>query len=139
MNKITIIGSGSVGSTIAYTLTVANIATEIIMIDINGDKKYYLTYKTFKGEDPVVALSIETLWDGSTYSLIKRDKSQPVLFRDFPLIGSEEFYFPYMLNGFDFEPTETRSGVLLNSNQPKPQKNRSIIENAVEAVINFND
>ena len=108
-------------------------------IDINGDKKYYLTYKTFKGEDPVIALSIETLWDGSTYSLIKRDKSQPVLFRDFPLIGSEEFYFPYMLNGFDFEPTETRSGVLLNSNQPKPQKNRSIIENAVEAVINFND
>ena len=108
-------------------------------IDINGDKKYYLTYKTFKGEDPVVALSIETLWDGSTYSLIKRDKSQPVLFRDFPLIGSEEFHFPYMLNGFDFEPTETRSGVLLNSNQPKPQKNRSIIENAVKAVINFND
>ena len=108
-------------------------------IDINGDKKYYLTYKTFKGEDPVIALSIETLWDGSTYSLIKRDKSQPVLFRDFPLIGSVEFYFPYMLNGFDFEPTETRSGVLLNSNQPKPQKNRSIIENAVEAVINFND
>ena len=108
-------------------------------IDINGDKKYYLTYKTFKGEDPVVALSIETLWDGSTYSLIKRDKSQPVLFRDFPLIGSEEFYFPYMLNGFDFEPSETRSGVLLNSNQPKPKKNRSIIENAVKAVINFND
>ena len=38
MNKVTIIGTGSVGSTIAYTLTVANIATEIIMIDINGDK-----------------------------------------------------------------------------------------------------
>ena len=38
MTKVTIIGTGSVGSTIAYTLTVANIATEIIMIDINGDK-----------------------------------------------------------------------------------------------------
>lgn len=108
-------------------------------IDINGEKKYYLTYKTFEDDEPVVALSIETLWDGSTYSLLKRDKEQPVLFRDFPLIGSEEFYFPYMLNGFDFEPTETRSGVLLNSNQPKPQKNRSIIEKAVDAVICFND
>lgn len=38
MNKITVIGSGSVGSTIAYTLTVMGIATEIVMIDINGDK-----------------------------------------------------------------------------------------------------
>lgn len=38
MNKITVIGSGSVGSTIAYTLTVAGIASEIVMIDINGEK-----------------------------------------------------------------------------------------------------
>ncbi len=38
MNKITIIGTGSVGSTIAYTLTATNIASEIVMIDVN-DKK----------------------------------------------------------------------------------------------------
>ncbi|MBE7034658.1 MAG: L-lactate dehydrogenase [Ruminococcaceae bacterium] len=38
MNKITIIGSGSVGSTIAYTLTVQGIASEIILIDINQEK-----------------------------------------------------------------------------------------------------
>ncbi len=38
MNKITIIGSGSVGSTIAYTLTATGIATEIVMIDVNGEK-----------------------------------------------------------------------------------------------------
>ncbi len=38
MNKITIIGSGSVGSTIAYTLTVYGIATEIVLVDINYKK-----------------------------------------------------------------------------------------------------
>ncbi len=38
MNKITIIGTGSVGSTIAYTLTVTGLASEIVMIDINRDK-----------------------------------------------------------------------------------------------------
>ena len=38
MNKITIIGTGSVGSTIAYTLTVSGIASEIVMIDINNEK-----------------------------------------------------------------------------------------------------
>ena len=38
MNKITIIGSGSVGSTIAYTLTVSGLSSEIVMIDINNEK-----------------------------------------------------------------------------------------------------
>lgn len=38
MNKITIIGTGSVGSTIAYTLTIMGLASEIVMIDINGEK-----------------------------------------------------------------------------------------------------
>ena len=38
MNKITVIGSGSVGATIAYTLTISGIASEIVMIDINNEK-----------------------------------------------------------------------------------------------------
>ncbi|MBR3919462.1 MAG: L-lactate dehydrogenase [Clostridia bacterium] len=37
-NKVTIIGAGSVGSTIAYTMTVKGIASEIVLIDINHDK-----------------------------------------------------------------------------------------------------
>ena len=37
-NKVTIIGSGSVGATIAYTLTVKGMASEIVMIDINVEK-----------------------------------------------------------------------------------------------------
>lgn len=38
MNKISIIGTGSVGSTIAYTLAVQGLASEIVLIDINTDK-----------------------------------------------------------------------------------------------------
>lgn len=37
-SKITIIGAGSVGSTIAYTLSNEDIASEIVMIDINKKK-----------------------------------------------------------------------------------------------------
>ena len=33
MNKISIVGTGSVGSTIAYTLTVMGIASDIVMIE----------------------------------------------------------------------------------------------------------
>ncbi len=38
MTKITIIGAGSVGSTIAYTLAVGGGVSEIVIIDINGEK-----------------------------------------------------------------------------------------------------
>lgn len=38
MSKITIIGTGSVGSTIAYTLAVTGIASEIVVIDLNTEK-----------------------------------------------------------------------------------------------------
>ncbi len=38
MNKISIIGTGSVGSTIAYTLTVMGLASEIVMIDIDNQR-----------------------------------------------------------------------------------------------------
>ena len=37
-SKITIIGAGSVGSTIAYTLSNQDIASEIVLIDINKEK-----------------------------------------------------------------------------------------------------
>ena len=37
MNKITIIGAGSVGSTIAYTLSIMGLAKDIVMIDIKND------------------------------------------------------------------------------------------------------
>ncbi len=36
--KVTIIGTGNVGSTIAYTLAVNGIASEIVIIDINQKK-----------------------------------------------------------------------------------------------------
>lgn len=36
--KVTVIGAGAVGATIAYTLTVKGTATEIVMIDINKQK-----------------------------------------------------------------------------------------------------
>lgn len=38
MNKITVIGSGNVGATISYTLTVMGLASEIVMIDLNEEK-----------------------------------------------------------------------------------------------------
>jgi L-lactate dehydrogenase len=76
MNKITVIGSGNVGATIAYTLTIQGIASEIVMIDINEEKSlgealdirqgvsfsnptdvYAGSYEDAKGSDIVVITS----------------------------------------------------------------------------------
>ena len=37
-NKVTIIGAGSVGSTIAYTMAIQGLVSEIVMIDVNTKK-----------------------------------------------------------------------------------------------------
>ena len=47
-SKITIIGAGSVGSTIAYTLSSQDIASEIVLIDINKQKaegKFLISFR----------------------------------------------------------------------------------------------
>lgn len=38
MTKVTIIGMGAVGSTIAYSMTITGLASEIVMLDVNNDK-----------------------------------------------------------------------------------------------------
>ena len=38
MIKVSIIGTGSVGSTIAYSLAIMGVASEIVLIDINQRK-----------------------------------------------------------------------------------------------------
>ncbi len=48
-NKITIIGAGSVGATIANDLAVMNIATEIVLVDINKDKAFGEAMDIYQG------------------------------------------------------------------------------------------
>ena len=36
--KITVVGAGNVGSTIAYTLMISGLVSEIVLIDVNRDK-----------------------------------------------------------------------------------------------------
>lgn len=104
-------------------------------IQINTEKKQFLSYITSE-----VALTIEVQKQENGYTLIKRDSKQPVLYRDFPLIGSECFYFPYTLNGFRLCPTEKRNSIPLNGEDNEEAKdNRKIIEHAINTAVLFNE
>lgn len=111
--------------------------TNVVMSTItNGNvTKQYLSYST---ED--VSLSIEINVKNGIWYAVKRDEKMPVLFRDFPLIGSHQFYFPYFLNGFRFVPTEARDDIQLHGDSDDKISviNREIIEKAVEASLTFN-
>lgn len=59
-NKITIIGAGSVGATIAYTLSLDTLATEIVLIDINtkkADGEALDIYQSTAFRDPISVVS----------------------------------------------------------------------------------
>lgn len=58
----------------------------------------------------------------------------PKLFCDFPLIGSEKFHFPVIINCFDFTPLSERNGVWLKGKDEKEEirRNKDIIEKAAQ-------
>jgi hypothetical protein len=72
------------------------------------------------------------------FSLLQAERLQPpTLYRDFPLIGTDSYHMPFVLNGKTLYPTEPRDGILLNGDTLEPQRNRQLLEAAREAALHF--
>lgn len=98
----------------------------------NKESKKFLSY----GRNEIT-LAIEVT-NFKPITLIEHFGQQPNLFRDFPLIGSEKFYFPYILNGDTFNPTEDRDSILIHSEESKESiENRNSIEIAIDVAQEF--
>lgn len=125
------------GTDLRYTCSREKEDENVVLSTIsNGElTKKYLTYTTSE-----VSLSIEIKEENGLLYAVKRDDKLPVLLRDFPLIGSNQFYFPYFLNGFRFIPTEPRDDIQIHGDSDdKPSViNRGIIENAIKTALTFN-
>ncbi|MEO8664749.1 MAG: DUF3883 domain-containing protein [Ignavibacteria bacterium] len=63
-------------------------------------------------------------------------KDFPTLFSSFPLIGSEDFKFPLVINSTGFNPNERRDGVELKTNL---DGNQTLIDKAVTLYMKFLD
>lgn len=60
----------------------------------------------------------------------------PKLFLGFPLIGTESFSSPAVINSFDFTPTESRDGVYLGQNDNETnRRNQAAIKTAFELHV----
>lgn len=107
--------------------------TVTIFRDSEFDQDHnFITYST---SDVSLAVEVE---DFENMKLITHGTKNPRLFRDFPLIGSQKFHFPFILNGFKFNPTEDRDGILLHSKDGVDAvQNRNIIESAYKEATEF--
>ncbi|WP_333621547.1 sacsin N-terminal ATP-binding-like domain-containing protein [Sphingobacterium multivorum] len=91
--------------------------------------QYLITYYSDE-----LSLSVQVS-DFDSLELLEHFGKTPNLYRDFPLIGSDKFYFPYVLNGYRLHPTEDRDGIPLHSESaPDHIENRQLIEKAFVAA-----
>lgn len=104
--------------------------------EIEITKKGELSHKyVLKVTQDKVSIFISLEYIENKKIIVPFSEHQSKLFCDFPLIGTEDFPFPVLINSPDFNPTEPRDGVfLICKNGAKVddeiEVNRTIIETA---------
>lgn len=87
-----------------------------------------------------IALPIEE--DEERFTILSIEPDVPRIFCDFPLIGTETFPFPVIINNPNFNPTDPRDGIFLtDSSRPNPliEENKKIIKDAVKLYFDLLD
>ena len=87
----------------------------------------------FSDEKITIATKIQKVEKG--YSVLPVDKI-PKLFCNFPLVGTEDFHLPFIINSFYFNPLTERDGIWLNDNKGNSvnkdiQENRDLLRRSV--------
>jgi len=84
-----------------------------------------------KLENEKISIATEIEKKENGYS-VKSIEKVPKIFCDFPLIGSENFHFPVVINSFFFSPKTERDGIWLTSNDEDDEVigNKQLIESA---------
>jgi hypothetical protein len=86
----------------------------------------------------LTSLAIPIEKTGETVRILPLHSEVPRLFCDFPLLGTEAFPFPVIINNPTFNPTEPRDGIFLDAtDRPVPDidHNKSIIEEALALYL----
>jgi regulator of replication initiation timing len=96
-----------------------------------------LNFISVKGLACEIAMPVRR--EDSLISLAESGKDEiPRIFCDFPLIGSEYFGIPFIINSCHFYPTEPRDGIFLTDiNNEKVEGNKKIVRDAVSYYLDF--
>ena len=103
-----------------------------VAVTENGNRKE-LNYVLAHGDKSSVAAPLESMDDGQVCLSLG---STPRLFLGFPLVGTENFSFPVVINSLNFTPTENRDGIFLwQAPDVANQENQDAIEEAGELLV----
>lgn len=102
--------------------------------EVNGKKEIK---SIFFSQNDIVSIAapikvVDELIDDKWY--FESLEEIPKLFCDFPLIGTEKFHFPVIVNSFNFSPLTERDGVWLketDNEDPEVITNKQILKEAV--------
>lgn len=120
-----------------YRSEIIEAAEEYSKITVKDDAGPSRNFVVYKGNDLLLTSEVS---DFNSMEMIESFGEAPNLYRDFPLIGSEKFYFPFIINGQRFNPTEDRDGILLHGVEAADaEENRSIMESAFETAKAFTE
>jgi hypothetical protein len=81
--------------------------------------------------DDVINIAIEVKREKDNYFFQPINESTPRLFCSFPLIGTEEFSFPFVINSNHFSPKTERDRLFLQGNGDYAQNNKDLLKKAV--------
>lgn len=82
-----------------------------------------------------VAAPLELNSDGSVCQSVEKI---PRLFKAVPLVGTESFSFPAVINSLDFKPSEDRDDVYIGlSNDEANTKNQTVIEKSCKLLVHL--
>ena len=106
---------------------IADNTYEIKIKEDNNETKTIITYKKQK-ENICLAMMVD-----ENKNILPIGDKMPKLFISFPLIGSENFPFPIVINCQNLQPNETRSNVALVENEDSTDSkiNKEIINKSV--------
>ena len=98
---------------------------------IQQERKYLLA----TGEKSTVAFPLESVGSDNVCLLVD---NTPRLFLGFPLVGTEKFSFPAIINSFKFNPTEPRNGIYLGqTNEQADIDNQKAVVEAFDLFIDL--
>jgi hypothetical protein len=106
-----------------------NIKLTSISIGVNQ-----LKIVTINKNFTTIALPVSISQNG-IITILPFESGIPKLFCDFPLVGTESFSFPVIINNPNFNPTDPRDGIFLAHSErinPKVEENIEIIKEGIE-------
>lgn len=109
-----------------------NFLWEVTVKKCENDNKYLLS----RGEIASVAVPLAAMGENSRKFMPIEDA--PKIFVGFPLVGTENFNFPAIINSFAFTPTDGRDAIYLwSGDKEKNEKNQQGVEEACALLIHL--